>query len=168
MAQKKPKLPKFTGTLANRIKERRLDLSATQEERSAATFSIFQQRLEKLDDLLRFYGWKGGEKWGQATVGDMILVILRMAEDFVPGFQTFLAGRPKEKLTPETLRLLVETAKRIGVATTDEQACGLIAESIEPDLASPRRGSERAKRAKTLANRVAKARASKRRKAGAH
>jgi hypothetical protein len=186
MSRKASKIPKFTGQLAEPIKMLRPHLviieggeaqTMTDRERQADTNRVLDdlltRRLEKLPALLRHYGVKTGEKFGGLGQGTLLFLIVRMACDFIPGFQTVdeaarRIGRPR-KHDPEYLKqliTLVDLIKKMGLATTDEEACAIFAETTEdPSLGSPRRKSAREKRARSLANLLSAARAGAKRKA---
>lgn len=161
MTRAKSKLPKFTGELAKPIKQQRLTVLASQEEREAAIANVFMQRTEKIGDLLRFYGLSR-EKWGQATPGELFNVIFKMGCDFIPGFQTDNGvGRPSkhDAESQRGLLTLIDFIRKRGLAGSDLKACEVWADC------EGHKGSALAKRVKTLANLVSRARASKARQA---
>lgn len=166
------KIPKFTGALAEPIKMGRLSLlKMTAEEQRAAIAKIntdlLARRIDKLPALLRHYGWKGG-KLGEVSAGQLLGFIARLACDFIPGFQTVdeaarTKGRPRkhDSESLEALLHMIDIIKKLGLATTDQEACAVHVECSEDP---PRRRTDREKRARSLANLVSQARASAKRK----
>lgn len=185
MPRKASKLPKFTGSLAKPIKRpparilidgRLMTKEELSEETNKEINAISGQRLEKMKDLLRFYGWKSEGPLHEVTAGVLFFVLYRMACDFVPGFQVTDkgggAGRPKKHDADslKTLLMFIDVIKTVhsreyGRPVTDLEACEFFAESQDRSLVGARNASARMAATKTLANLVSQGRASAKRKA---
>jgi hypothetical protein len=118
--------------------------------------------IQKLDLLFDHYHLERPKDGGSYT-----LLTLHLARDFVPGFKDAAeehqrgSGRPKTD-TSERLKLLalgVKILKVTGAAKDDLDACRLFAEVENPKLASRSRSTQREQRARTLQNKLPKARA---------
>jgi hypothetical protein len=187
MPRKIIKGPKFIGALAKRIKMpparvltdgRLMTDEELQADTRRAVMMIFEQRMDKMHDLLCFYGWKPqGRKFGEAKPGELIVALFRMACDFVPGFQVTenggTTGRPA-KHDAESLKTLITIidhaikpllSKKYGRPATDLEACELWAECSDSALAGAANASARKKAAKTATTLLSHARASEKRKA---
>jgi hypothetical protein len=172
MPRKKPMGPKFADdikkVMAQPIIMPRIPLTMKPDSDEWNRFVahtdayVIAQRLKKLEHLAQHYGLKNDER-GLFSQGKLLALVLFLANDCVPGFQTVVEGQPTGKRgAPRKLDLLhdrrllpglLEVVKKASGAKTDQQAGEYIAEIMEG-----RKGDAKKKRGETLAKRASEGR----------
>ena len=133
-----------------------------------------QGTARQIEPLARHYGCTKPVSEIVNSKGLLLGLLIRVATDFVPGFQVVVsgygpisqpgAGRPKRDPTfiPQLIRV-IDFILTTGTVTTDDAALELYVETVE-ELAGPQNTRRRAKRVKTLKNLLAAGRAGATRK----
>ena len=176
MARAKRRGPKFTGDLAKPI-DLRMIAPLNPEERDAfydrMRDELRKRRLEKLVLLGKHYDIKVDESVvdeNQYRVLFFGAIAMRLAIDFVPGFQEKKEGKWPRVLIHAMVEIL-DWAKanraRSGFKSDFHVALQHV-QSADPELRRPGNLSRAKRRARTLCNLIASARASRRRKGQLH
>jgi hypothetical protein len=103
----------------------------------------------------------------------LIWLSIELAKKLYPGFSTETEAKPRGRprgarpfSNPEIVLILVEALRRHGHVQSDDEAARFLLACENEGLDRPHRKTELAKKARTLAGAVSRARAAKRRKDG--
>jgi hypothetical protein len=172
MARAKRLIRKFKNPELNRaIELRRPSLAWTDTEMTKFTEDeqkrVHAEMMRKTELMFAEYQIPRTAEFG----AKILLLCFGLLADFVPGFRVVEkaagVGRPKKDnlfTEPTFLTVMVDVLKRNGMARTDTDAYGILAEAEDPTLKSLRARTRRAKRVRRLANIGSAARAAARRK----
>jgi hypothetical protein len=138
------------------------DEKALERQLDALAQNVHDKMAAKMPLLLQHYGLPVPED-GRDLVAVMPFLAIRLARDFVPGFQLTIesegreVGRPRSRSRGNNLEfmsIMIEMIRRICGAKTDAEACEILAVCEDPEL--KRAAGDRKARARTIANQISK------------
>lgn len=144
------KRKRFTGELAKPIKLKAIPILANEETQAKLlgeqVIESLAAKLNKLELLADHYKIGPGDN-------RLVILALRLAEDFVPGFAVqYPAHRKNAKVNPAVIAIGVHLAQQKDHDLTDFEACEVVAEILDESLKKPGNATRRRKRARTLQN----------------